>query len=195
MRSGFERLRRGDLDVSALVSAAAEYMDASVLHTAEFAARHPTVALSRDEVRPVLTAVTFLAMMLVGEDLPAPKVADELVAAQIAIPADKAAILTVATEIDGKRDVFVHAQDRVWLAQAVLPSFQDLQFAFDVRLRMKGDSISVALPIAIGFLQTDVATAHVWFQATKTELEKLARQVNRAIRALDTAQRWAGNNR
>ncbi len=196
MKAGFERLRRGDIDIGTLVDASVEYVDAVFVNTTEFTAKHREIPLKREEVRPALSAVSLMGVVLTNEDMSDEGLVGELIAAGLASQIDTNVMLLIAAAIRQRRDTFIRAQARARLSQAVLPSFRDLQLAVDVRVRTKGDAVSLAVPVAVGMLRTDIgAPDQIWFQASKNDLERIASEVTRALRAIDAAQRWADKER
>lgn len=77
------------------------------------------------------------------------------------------------------------------LASEVLPSFERLSTALDLRLRFEGGKIGATVPVVVVHLSTDSRDSQVWFQLQKQDLVHLIAQCEKLLREVEEAERWA----
>jgi hypothetical protein len=79
------------------------------------------------------------------------------------------------------------------LASEVLPSFERLSTALDLRFRFEGGKISATVPVVVAHLRTDSRESQAWFQLQKQDLVHLLAQFEKLLREIDEAERWASH--
>jgi len=80
---------------------------------------------------------------------------------------------------------------RAALADALLPSISSAETKIDVRLGFKGANISVAVPIVLVRISTDVRGEELRFQMDKRQLGILVKQLQAALGRLEQAEALA----
>lgn len=97
-------------------------------------------------------------------------------------------LYAVREKSGGFRDAF----ERDSLANKVLPSLQGFDVVVDVRLSFsKDEGMPGAVPVAIAMLDTDADGQTIWFQMSKTQLQRLQAKLHTVAKQFEVAEKLA----
>jgi hypothetical protein len=84
-----------------------------------------------------------------------------------------------------------HARERRQLGDLVLPSFENIWWTVDMRLKLSGGELSTFVPVAIAHLKTDAPNSgRFWFQLSRSQLKRLVDELQQALRDMEEAEKW-----
>ena len=82
--------------------------------------------------------------------------------------------------------------DRSNLSRTTLPSVRSAEAVEDVRVKIEGENVTLAVAVSIIRIVSDLGEDY-WFQANESELEQLVSDLQEALDRLKLAARWAEN--
>ena len=137
----------------------------------------------------------FAASMMTVPILGGGGTAEEFLAAAVKvdmIPADlESAIRPFIDAAVEERAQIGRAIRHAGLSSQVLPFLSDVEIAVDLRVAFEGDAVLDTVPVAVVHLDTDAQGAEIWFQASKPQMERLKRDIDDAIKRMETAETWS----
>jgi hypothetical protein len=77
------------------------------------------------------------------------------------------------------------------LPSQVLPFLSDVEIVVDLRMGFEGDAVLDIVPVAVLHIDTDAEGAEIWFQASKSQLERLKRDIDQAVKRMEAAEAWS----
>ena len=144
----------------------------------------PSLGIDAESVRFAVAAAGFLTTLVAGgssvkEILDTlPTVLEEPLAPQVV-----SLINTFGTETQELRSLY----QKFRLSHATLPSFRKLEVSVDVRVDFQEDGTSIALPVAIAYLDTDATHQELWFQMSESQVSSLIEQLEKVRENLKRA--------
>jgi hypothetical protein len=101
----------------------------------------------------------------------------------------------IARELEKSKAALTEVVESSSLANEVAPSFQRLDIAVDLRLRLDDGKVSKSVPVAICHLDTDSRDGHCFFQMKKSDVSQLIVQLQKIEAQLNAAEAWARERR
>lgn len=139
------------------------------------------------EMSAIMSAVTFLASALFAGPSPmeVQTFVDKATNAGILKQGDAAAIQTFGdTDLSTHGSLLSDALLRASLSTRIVPSFQQLATAVDLRVVAVGGERVVAVPVVIATLSTDVSDQELLFQMTARDVGQLVQQLQKLTKQL-----------
>ena len=110
--------------------------------------------------------------------------------AKLAEPSQTEGLLEFARLLEGERGEIERRMELGRLESEVLPSLSGLYITVDLRLKFR-KSKNLAVPVAVFHLATDAYQQEVWFQASKSDVERMLKQLKDALDQMESAEKWA----
>jgi hypothetical protein len=108
------------------------------------------------------------------------------------LPADVGqAIVPFSQSVFERRVELARVMRRVALPSQVLPYLSDVEIVVDVRMDFEDQEVYEAVPVAMLHLDTDTNNTEIWFQASKSQMEQLRKDIDAAIKRMEIAESWA----
>lgn len=79
---------------------------------------------------------------------------------------------------------------RAAMPSQVLPFLADVEIVVDLRMAFEDQKISEAVPVAIVHVDTDAEGEEIWFQVSRSQMERLRNDVDAAIKRMELAEAW-----
>lgn len=90
-----------------------------------------------------------------------------------------------------ERTQFSRTLRRTSMPSQVLPFLTEFEVAIDVRISFEDQTVDDSVPVAIVHVDTDQMGEKLWFQASKTQMQRLKADIDVAIRRMEAAEAWA----
>jgi hypothetical protein len=150
------------------------------------------LAISPNDARSLLAALSFLALVATSPSEPEPveTTSAALVREDLLDKSGQPAVERLLTHYQQERGKVSSAFRKVALTTKVLPSLDDYDFAIDVRLDFDKEQPALAVPIVVGHIDTDAPHQEVWFQMSKAQTEKLVEDLKKIVAHLEQAEKW-----
>jgi hypothetical protein len=139
-----------------------------------------------------LIAASMLTVPILGssggtpEEFLAALVKVDLVPAEL-VPNIRPFIETVVAE----RLQLGRAMRQAALPSQVLPFLSDVEIVVDLRVGFEGDAVLDTVPVAVLHIDTDADGAEIWFQASKSQMERLKLDIDEAVKRMEAAEAWS----
>ena len=172
-----------------LIRAAAESLSSPHLSSTIVRELATTFKINEQDTPPLLGIASMLVAIITRRQDTVQEVMRAAQEGQFLEPADVSTAAAFAQAILQDRKTVALAVERARIGVEVLPSFESLMTTTDVRLGFDKDRISVAVPVVVAYIDTD-SEAHLRFQLTKGQLERLIGQLENAKRELEAAEQW-----
>lgn len=147
--------------------------------------------LSDSEAGTALGSLSILAGLLATGDVAANALIEELVRGNALDSSHSQSVLNFANAFASKKAAVRLAIETSELASEVLPSFRALNTTVDLRPRFEKGRITVAVPVALLYIDTDVRNHELWVQVTEKQLQKLVSDLQAVLKRMEQAQNWA----
>jgi hypothetical protein len=147
--------------------------------------------LEDSEAKTALAGATFLAANISTMSGTAHEIITAMQGAKLIESAQIANLLQFAQLIEGERTEIEKRIDLRRLESEVLPSLDGLDITVDLRLKFRKGKTDLAVPVAIFHLDTDAYHQQVWFQASKSDVERMLKQLKDTLEQMEKAEEWA----
>ena len=152
------------------------------------------ITVSADQMGGVLAAAMLIVPLLANRGTPE-EFNVEAARAGFLPPDVGKAIEPFAQSVFEKRAELLRIMRRAALPGQVMPSLTNVEIVVDVRMDFEDQEVYEVAPVAMLHLDTDTNTAEIWFQASKSQMEQLRKDIDAAIKRMEIAEAWARKGR
>lgn len=137
------------------------------------------------------TLVGALAIGLVTSGEDTERSIEVATTAQVVTPETAGLFRSLMEALQPQKQTLSETIQSAELASETLPSFNGLDLTLDLRLGFEGSAIKGAVPVVLAHLRTDVRDARVFFQIQKRDIVGLISQLEKILRQVEEAEKWA----
>jgi hypothetical protein len=136
--------------------------------------------------------MSFLALVSASPsaDEPTSKTIAALVETDLLNPTEQQAAESVLTYFQGERTKVTGAFRKVAIGPRVLLSLMDFETTVDIRMDFEKEQIGLAVPVVLAHIDTDAAHVELWFQMSKTQVEKMYEDLKKVLARIEQAENW-----
>ena len=153
-----------------------------------------SLSLPVDQMGGVLAAALLIVPLLANRGTPE-EFRNEATRTGLLAPDIGQAIEPFAESVVEKRGELRRIMRRAALTAQVMPSLSNVEIAVDVREDFEEHEVYEAVPVAMLHFDTDSNNTEIWFQASKSQMEQLRKDIDVAIKQIETAEVWARRGR
>jgi hypothetical protein len=153
-----------------------------------------SLSLPAEQMGGVLAAAMLIVPLLANRGTPE-EFRNEAARAGFLPPDIGQAIEPFAQSVFEKRADLARIMRRAALAGQVMPSLSNVEIVVDVRVDFEDQEVYEIAPVAMLHLDTDTNNTEIWFQASKSQMEQLRKDVDSAIKQMEIAEAWARRGR
>jgi len=150
------------------------------------------LGLTVSDATNLIGALSFLALVSsTSAEEPIATTVAALLETQFITETERQAVESVLTHFQAERTKVTGAFRKAAVSSRVLPSLVDFELSVDIRVDFEKEQIALAVPIIVAHLDTDAAHEELWFQMSKTQVERLSEDLRKVLGRLDQAEKWA----
>ena len=146
--------------------------------------------LSKEDVRPLLTASSLIASIVSRGDDTADSLTKELVKANALDAKSEPTVLRFANALVSRRPSIRSLMERSQLASEVLPSLMSFDTTVDVRVGFEKGRVAQLLPVGLVHIETDAEGQELWMQLTRTQLQRLIDDLREIDDQMGAVESW-----
>ena len=144
--------------------------------------------LQEAEVADALSAASFLIIGLALENVAIDAFIANGIQAGLFTRTEAGAISRAAESLSAKREEIKASVDQEEVANRILPSLAAFEFAVEMRIDFQDDRVSSVVPVAVAYLDTDATHMEVWFQMSKSQVERLYDDLKSLVKKMADAE-------
>ncbi len=150
------------------------------------------LSIEQEEVRPLVSSLRMITSVLSSSEVTAEELLDFLEKEEVIVDeSQKNTVLAVAKEIERNRGALRQGIDKSRLGSEILPSLDEFEITVDIRLGFEKEEVTLAVPVALMHLATDVPHEDIWFQMTKSHVERLVEDLQEILLRMNSAEKLA----